>query len=266
MIVLLGWRYNTHMLDDIAIVLVEPSHPGNVGAVARAMKTMGLRALRLVNPAQFPHEEATRRAAGADDVLHHAALYSTLKEAVADCAFVYGTSVRAREVAWPLYSVREAALRIQHQSELLGVVQSAVVFGRERSGLSNHELDLCDAQIMIPANPEYGSLNLASAVQIISYELRMASLKTETVDDCTQAASTGAQKRQLPASKEEREGHLAHLHEVLEALDFIKSKPSDLLQRKIARLYNKAELTVEEVQILRGILTATQSMLRSPKQ
>mgnify|MGYP005992887833 CR=1 FL=1 len=247
-------------LDRIAIVLVEPTHPGNIGAVARAMKTMGLNDLRLVNPLKFPHIDASKRAAGADDVLDAARCFDSLKSAVSDCVRVIGTSVRDREVTWPTFSPRTTAEQLKknfdNEQPIDGENSSvAVVFGRESSGLRNAELDLCDAQIRIPANEEYSSLNLGSAVQIICYELRLALW----VDGPQQPRSlTPAEQRQQPASKEMRAQHIEHLARVLEQLDFVKSKPPTMLIRKLTRLYNKADLSIEEIHILRGILTAVE--------
>ena len=256
-------------LKNIRIVLIEPSHPGNIGAVARSMKTMGLQRLTLVNPKKFPHSEATKRAAGAESVLLSAQVAAGVKEAIADCNMVLGTSVRDREVSWPTHDPRVAASMVEkhfrrsHNGEAgcCELQQVAILFGRESSGLTNEELDLCESQIRIPANIEYSSLNLASAVQIIAYELRMAVIKQNPLSEQRTELSntTAAQRRQLKATQTEKEGHMQHLRQTLEQLQFIKAKPATMLMRKLTRLYNKAELTVEEIQILRGILTAIQS-------
>ena len=173
------------LLNSIRVVLVEPTHPGNIGAVARSMKTMGLSRLVMVNPKKFPHDEATKRAAGAESVLDDAVLADSAQDAIADCTLVLGTSVRDREVSWPTFDPRVSANNmLTHLSTQLissevsagSQPEVAILFGRESSGLTNQEMDLCHSQIRIPANDEYSSLNLASAVQIISYELRMAVL------------------------------------------------------------------------------------------
>ena len=257
------------------IVLIEPSHPGNIGAVARSMKTMGLECLTLVRPKKFPHSEATKRAAGAESVLLSAQIVPAVNEAIADCNMVLGTSVRDREVSWPTVDPREAGILVAKHLNLLHrqnpaqseLQQVAILFGRESSGMTNEEMDLCESQIRIPANDEYSSLNLASAVQIIAYELRMA-----VTGQCAggneepeRSQLTAAQRRQQKASQTEKEGHMAHLKQTLEELEFIKAKPSTVLMRKLTRLYNKAELTVEEIQILRGILTAIQSRAHGSK-
>lgn len=248
-------------LDQIRLVLVEPTHPGNIGAVARAMKTMGLHDLILVNPKKFPHYEASKRAAGAQDVLEQARVVESVMHAVADTTLVLGTSVRDREVTWPTFSPTDSANKaMAHLSENKSAHKVAILFGRESSGLTNDEMDLCNLQVRIDANPQYSSLNLGSAVQIISYEMRLASLSqnSDNDDNGPQSADslTPAQAREQSASKEQLEGHLQHLQSTLEALEFIKTKPPTVLMRKLARLYNKAQLNVEEVQILRGILSA----------
>lgn len=248
-------------LNKIRIVLVEPTHPGNVGAAARAVKTMGLDRLVLVNPKKFPHTEATKRAAGAASVLQSAEVVENVSSAVADCTLVLGTSVRDRDVSWPTATPDIAAAKAIRHIESNDDHQLAILFGRESSGLTNDELELCQQQIRIPANPDYSSLNLASAVQIVCYELRMAArrgmaARRASASEITPVAVTPAQLRQSTASRAQLEGHLAHLQQALESLEFMKAKPPTMLMRKLTRLYNKAELTVEEVQILRGILAA----------
>ena len=242
-------------LDRIRIVLVEPTHPGNIGAVARAIKTMGLHDLCLVNARKYPHYEASKRAAGAEDVLDAAIQMESLAEAVADCTSVMGTSVRDREVSWPTLDPRQAANEVSAHLQQGADNRVAVLFGRESSGLTNQELEFCQMQIRIPANPEYSSLNLASAVQLICYELHMSARSEPSVESDSDEP-TPAQKRRQAASRAQLDGHLAHLQQVLQQLDFVKSKPPTLLMRKLTRLYNKANLSVEEVQILRGILAA----------
>ncbi len=256
-------------MKQIRIVLIEPTHPGNIGAVARAMKTMGLQHLVLVNPKKYPHYEASKRAAGAQDVLDAAQLVDHIDEAIADCTKVFGTSVRDREVSWPTLDPHAAAQQAISHVNQDTFNQLAILFGRESSGLTNQEMDLCQAQIRIAANPEYSSLNLASAVQIITYELRVKSLaalqsaQQQSANDSEQQEqiNTGVEKRQQAATKKQLDGHLMHLKNTLEALDFTKTAQPTLLMRKLTRLYSKADLTIEEIQILRGILSAMQSKL-----
>lgn len=252
---------NNAFLTNINIVLVEPTHPGNIGSVARAMKTMGLSSLVLVNPKKFPHYEASKLAAGAESVLDTAVVVDTVEQAIQGCTMVLGTSVRDREVSWPTKNPRELAKDVFSHAKSTSNSNVALLFGRESSGLTNEELDMCQIQIRIDANPDYSSLNLASAVQIIAYELRMRALKEGSAADFSASEpvdhSTGAQRRQQSATREQQEGYLQHLQSTLESLDFINAKPPTVLMRKLTRLYNKAELTVEEIQILRGILSAT---------
>ena len=258
------------LLNRIRVVLVEPTHPGNIGAVARSMKTMGLSRLVMVKPKKFPHYEATKRAAGAESVLNDAQLVESVQSATSDCTLVLGTSVRDREVSWPTFDPRVSASNmLEHLYNEGGQAENsmaevAILFGRESSGLTNQEMDLCHSQIRIPANDEYSSLNLASAVQIISYELRMASLLVSDEHlDLIKVAGNSFEQRQQLANKEQQQGHLQHLHDVLEKLSFFKKKPPELLMRKLTRLYNKSELTVEEIQILRGILSSIDSQLNN---
>jgi len=232
-------------LENFRIVLVEPQHPGNIGAAARAMKAMGLSDLALVAPRSFPHADASARAAGADDVLQAATCLDTLAEAVADCQLVVGASARARRLAWQNLDPRQAA---QEACATAGKV--AMVFGRERSGLRNDELDLCHRHLMIPANPEYASLNLAAAVQVVCYELRMAALGEQVP-----AQSSVGEQVEL-ARVEDIEGFYTHLQEVLVASEFLDPEKPRKLMRRLRRLYNRAELETTEVNILRGILTA----------
>ena len=258
------------LYQSICFVLVEPSHPGNIGAVARAIKTMGFKKLVLVNPKKFPDPEATTRAAGADDVLANAQVFESLDAAIADCEYVIGTSVRDRQISWPVATPKETAdkvvdfLKIEKNEMTINEAKPkvAILFGRERTGLENHELDHARWQIRIPANDEYSSLNLAAATQIIAYELNCALQETaaQTIEEET-AQKTGVEKRQRLATHAEMQGFYTHLEEILLQLDFIKVKPPTKLLRKIIRLYNRSYVSFEELQILRGMLTATQHKL-----
>ena len=196
-----------NLLSHVRIVLAEPTHPGNIGAVARSMKTMGLGQLVMVNPKKFPHDEASKRAAGAESVLVDARVVSDIHQALEGCTLVLGTSVRDREVSWPTFDPRISADKaIQHiqtnyaeditTEETGSQPQVAVLFGRESSGLTNQEMDLCHSQIRIPANDEYSSLNLASAVQIIAYELRMKALIRVRDEPLQKSELTALQDRQ----------------------------------------------------------------------
>jgi tRNA (cytidine32/uridine32-2'-O)-methyltransferase len=233
------------MNQNIRIVMVNTSHPGNIGAAARAMKNMCLTDLVLVGPREFPCAEATSRASGADDILAGARVVDTLAEAVADCRVVVGASARLRSVSWPLLAPREAAA-LAFAEAARGM--AAVVFGRESSGLSNEELDLCTHLVHIPTNPEYSSLNVAMAVQVIAYELMLAA--------GAPAAMRGAQGGM--ASNAEMEGFFAHLEQALDDIGFTDERRAQKLMRRLRRLFHRAGPDAEEVNILRGILSAAQ--------
>ena len=238
--------------SDIRIVLVAPSHPGNIGAAARAMKNMGLSALVLVNPRQFPHPEASARASGADDVLMAARVVLSLAEALAGCGYVTATTARDRDQYFRVLDVRAAAARLVAESSR---APAAVVFGAERSGLSNEELEMAHALIRIPASPQYASLNLAMAVQVVAYELHRARA----------AAPPLALPLAAPlASTQEMERLYVHFAEVLEGIDFRdRTESGTHLMTRIRRLLQRAELDQNEVNILRGILTAVQNRRRT---
>ena len=238
--------------QNIKIVLVETSHPGNIGAAARAMKTMGLERLALVRPRDYPCAEATARASGADDVLARAVVHDSLEEAISDCRLVLGTSARLRSLKWPQLNPRETADQVLKEA---GEGHVALVFGRERVGLTNEELALCHYLVNIPSNPEYSSLNLAAAVQIICYELMMQG-----------GGARPAEVQELgevPVDQEEMERLYRHFETALIELDFLDPDNPKHLMRRLRRLYNRVRLTQNEVNILRGILTAAQRCCRS---
>jgi len=241
----------------LRIVLVGTQHPGNMGSAARAMKTMGLSRLVLVAPEKTPNEESYALAAGADDVLCDAVTCATLAEAVADCRLVLGCTARSRRVQLEELMPREAAARAVTQAA--GGAEVALVFGRERTGLTNDELQLCHVAVHIPANPDYSSLNLAAAVQVLSYELRLALLDAAPAPaEASEPASE--EPRDLPASHAEMEGFFAQLAETLDAIDFHKGRAPESAMRKLRRLYLRAGLDAREVRILRGILADAQRM------
>jgi len=230
----------------IRVVLVETTHPGNIGAAARAMKTMGLERLHLVRPREFPSAEATARASGADDLLARAVVCDSIEAAIAGCGWVVGASARIRSLEWPLLDPREAALQAVRES---GTGEVAFLFGRERSGLTNAELDLCHALVHIPANPDYSSLNLAQAVQVVAYELRMA-----------QGAALPEREAEFPpATAEEMEGFYAHLEQTLYDLEFITPERPGRMMPRLRRLFQRARPDRNEINILRGILAAAQA-------
>jgi tRNA (cytidine32/uridine32-2'-O)-methyltransferase len=229
---------------SIRFILVAPSHPGNIGAAARAIKTMGFESLWLVAPERFPHAEATALASGADDVLGRARVVATLEEAVAGCNLVCGTSARLRTgFYWPGFTPREAAPKVLAAAE---EGTAAVVFGTERTGLTNAEFERCNFLIHIPANPAYESLNLAQAVQILAYELR-----------CAGEAAVPRPRRLVPlAPAEELDRLNAHLDEVLAAVEFTDRAGGPHLLKRFARIFGRAELDQHEVNMLRGLLAA----------
>lgn len=239
----------------LRVVLVGTQHPGNIGAAARALKTMGLTHLVLVSPQDYPAEEAYRRAAGADDLLGEAPVVATLAEAVADCRLVLGCTARSRRVQLEEHAPRQAATLAVGRAASGGEV--ALVFGRERTGLSNEELQLCHAAVHIPANPGYSSLNLAAAVQVLAYELRLALL-----GGASPAYPEPLHPDEVPASHAHVEGFFAQLGETLDAIDFHKGRTPDSAMRKLRRLFAKADLTEQEVRLLRGILADAQRMAR----
>jgi len=229
---------------SIRIVLVGTTHPGNIGAVARAMKNMGLSDLALVRPKYFPHEEATARASGASDVLDDAHVVDTLEEALTDCVYVAGASARSRTINWPSMGPRDCAERMIQES---GHGKVAAVFGPEKTGLHNEDLDLCHTLLTIPTNPGFSSLNLAMAVQVLTYELRVASmLDPGPVFDAEAPPATG----------EEMEHFYTHLENVLTDIEFLDPDNPRHLMRRMRRLFIRARPDKNEVNILRGILTA----------
>lgn len=240
------------MLDSIKIVLVGTSHPGNIGSAARAMKTMGLSKLVLVQPERYPHQQAIEMASGACDILEDAIIVDTLEQAVANCHLVVGSSARPREIQIPLLKMGDLGKKFFDSSD---VKHSALVFGRERTGLTNQELSCCNYHIMIEANPSYSSLNLAQAVQIFCYELRKASLLTNN------QLISGVATSKL-AKRAEIESFYEHLKETLYQIDFLDPSQPKKVMPKLKRLFSRTQLEVSEVNILRGILSAAQKSAR----
>ncbi len=240
--------------EDVRIVLVEPSHPGNIGGAARAMKTMGFGDLALVRPKRFPDPQAQWRAAGATDVLDAARVFDRLDDAIADCGMVAGTSARHRSIPWPLDSAARFAARVADEG--LGGRPAAILFGREINGLTNDELQRCNRHVMIPAHPGYSSLNLAMAVQVVCYELYQAA-GTESG-----AAAESPWDRPL-ASAAEMAGLYGHLAEVLEAIEFQSPKTPRQVMARLRRLFGRIRPDESEVAILRGILAHVERALRN---
>jgi tRNA (cytidine32/uridine32-2'-O)-methyltransferase len=228
------------MLQRVRIVLVETSHPGNIGATARAMKTMGLTDLVLVQPKRFPDPQALWRAAGGDDVLLGARVVDSLATAIADCHWVVATSARQRRIPWPILSPREFAAAAAQRSGQ----QVAVVFGREDKGLSNEELQLCQTHVEIPANPEYPILNVAMAVQVIAYELFQAGGKRSEPLEWDRPLAPHAFV----------EGFMGHLDAVLKTSKFVDAGNPGQTMTRFRRLFSRLEMDITEIAMLRGLL------------
>jgi tRNA (cytidine32/uridine32-2'-O)-methyltransferase len=236
-------------LDNIRIVLVNTSHPGNIGGVARAMKNMGLSRLCLVEPRQYPDEQANWRAASAVDILDNAVVTQNLEQAIGDCQFVVGTSARERRIPWPLLDPRQCAQRID---SLSGQEQVAILFGREDRGLTNDELKVCNLHLNIPTSEAYSSLNLAMAVQIVCYELRMLAVQEQL------PAGEDDQWDTPFTSRDNMERFYTHLEQTLADIEFLDPAAPRQLMMRLRRLYGRVRLDEMELNILRGILTETQ--------
>ena len=234
------------MLDSIKIILVVTSHPGNIGATARAMKTMGLKHLVLVQPKYFPHAEATAMASGAQDLLEQATVVNDLVEAVADCQYVFGCTARERDLQWPMHTPKD--LVKQCKSLASASAKIAIVFGRERTGLTNEELWCCHGGVTIPTSPDYHSLNLAQAVQIIGYELFQESLEV--------GGQPEPQSLVVPVAAMEQ--FYQHLEQVLIEIGFMRADEPKRLLPKLRRLFNRSAIQASEMNILRGFLTQIQ--------
>jgi len=233
---------NEDALQRIRVVLCRPSHPGNVGAAARAMKTMGIEDLRLVSPRDFPSPEARWMAAHAVDVLEGARIVHRLEDAIADCVAAYALSARARDWSPPVMPAREAAQAAIAQA---GGGPVALVFGTERAGLTNEEALACQVLVHIPASARYGSLNLAQAVQVMSYELRVAA-----------GAGVPAERGQMLATLADIEGLHAHFAEAAQAAGFFDPAAPMKFRERLRRLFARTRLEREEVNVLRGLLRA----------
>jgi tRNA/rRNA methyltransferase/tRNA (cytidine32/uridine32-2'-O)-methyltransferase len=243
------------LLSTIKIVLVETTHPGNIGAVARAMKNMKMHDLYLVSPKIFPSADATSRASGADDILAQATVCASLQEAIADCQLVIGASARGRTISWPELTPRECAEKVlisEHGNKV------AIVFGRENSGLKNHELDLCHFLLRIPCNSEYSSLNIAAAVQVVCYELFVASgLPAQ------ENVVIGDKGKDPLATTMQMESFYTHMAEALYDIGFMHPAKSKSIMRRLRRIYNRVQMDSKELDILRGILRMAQGHKRN---
>jgi len=237
------------MINSIRIILVNTSHPGNIGAVARAMKTMGLKHLYLVNPKIFPDVNATAMAAGADDILAKATVTSTLADALIGSKIVFGTSARLRALTLPTTDPKKAAQIITNEAKTNNI---AILFGRENNGLTNEELEMCNYHIHIPTDPNFSSLNIAQAVQLIAYEIKVIEKNNLPIT---------ASKTEL-ATTDEIQDFYQHLQQALAAINFLNTKNQRHLMAKLKRLFNRTQLEKPEVGILRGILTAINAVTK----
>lgn len=238
------------MLTKIRAVLIHNSHPGNIGSSARALKNMGLSSLYLVSPKKFPSKEALYMSSRAEDIVENAVVVETVQEAIQDCHLVFGASARTRKIPWVEKTPKQAAdLMLQSLSSTQGEI--AILYGCEQNGLSNEELELSHYQIVIPAIPHYSSLNVAQAVQVISYEIYAAYL--ERIGSTNELETK--KKEENLATQQELENFYAHLEEVLVSVKFIEKEKPGLLLSRLRRLFARAQLEQVEVNILRGILT-----------
>ncbi|MFT6265585.1 MAG: TrmH family RNA methyltransferase [Oleiphilaceae bacterium] len=254
------------LASSVRVVLMRTTHPGNIGAVARAMKNMGLNKLCLVNGADETSQEARRRASGAENVLENAVVTSSIDEALEGVQLVIGASARSRKMVWPLMNPRDCATLVKNSvfnPKSANSTQIALLFGQEASGLSNEELQRCHYHVNIPAVSDFSSLNLAMAVQLISYEIRMAMLLDDTIDDSNLLTSSILSSDdegwdEPPAAVEEVEGFFRHLEETLIKIGFLDPENPRQLMTRLRRLYQRSHLDKMEVNILRGILSASQ--------
>jgi len=235
--------YKQNHLSNVRVVLSHTSHPGNIGAAARAMKTMGLRHLYLINPRHFPDPQASAMAAGADDVLQNAVVCATIDEALQGVVFTVGMTARVRDISNEVMTPRDAMPQIVQQADLQPV---ALLFGTEMSGLTNEEASRAQLLVNIPANPDFSSLNLAAAVQVMSYELGVAAQSYQPVAQTLQ-----------PAAHQQVEGFLTHLEKTLHEIGFFTTQNPARMMQRLRRLYARARLEADEINILRGILSVT---------
>lgn len=245
-------------IDPIRIVLVGTQHPGNIGSAARAMKTMGLSNLVLVAPMRFPDPEANTLAAGAEDIVINARVVASLDEALQGCSFALGTTARDRAISLPEFTPREAANALTARTAAGEEV--ALLFGRERTGLENEELMRCHGRVFIPCNPDYASLNLASAVQVLSYEIRLRRLE---LGELPARASTTPETPL--ASIDQLERLFAHLNEFMDEIDYHKGRPPEMINQRLRRLFLRAQMDEREIKIIRGLLSDAQRLMAQKK-
>ena len=240
-----------NLLNSVKVVLVGTTHPGNIGATARAMKNMGILDLALVEPKEFPSDVATFRSKAAKDILEKASVHTSLEEAISECELVVGTSARGRTVPWPVLNPREAAEEM-HKSSLNGKV--AIVFGREDRGLTNEELGLCNFHVHIPSDPEYSSLNLSQAVQILAYEIRLSYLQDLHVNEDYWDVDL--------ANNEQTERLISHMDELMQEVDFYDVENPRKLLVRVRRFFKRSKIDVMEANIFRGLFATIQKKLK----
>jgi len=247
-----------HSFNNIKVVLVHTSHPGNIGSAARAMKTMDLNNLCLVSPKSFPDKQANTMASSAEDILGNATVVDSLQDAIADCQLVIGSSARSeRSLSWSVFDSRQCGEVVAEEIAKNKKAKVALVFGRERTGLTNEELSFCHHLVHIPTNPDYSSLNVASAVQILAYECRVSVLAENVISE-TETNETQAKKEQgeeIVTSKD-MQGYYDHLEQLMIETEFLDPKEPRLLMSRLRRLYGRLQISRSEMNILRGILVA----------
>ena len=241
-------------LRPVRIVLVDTALPENIGSAARAMKTMGLSDLALVRPKLFPDQRANALAAGADDLLERARVADTLADAIGDCVHAVGCTARLRDISLPMFEPAQASTELLRR---MADGPVALVFGAERTGLTNEDLSRCDAAVHIPTEADFSSLNLAQAVQVLAYCVRGAALSAQSLP-----AVPGERREDPPATIEQMERMFGHFEEALTDIDFFKGRPYGHLMQRIRRMLHRADLDSREVMILRGILAEAQRMAR----
>ena len=242
---------NDNFLNTVKVVLVGTTHPGNIGAAARAIKNMGIFNLALVEPKEFPSDIAIYRSKAAKDILENAEIYESLEDAIAGCKLVVGTSARARSVPWPVFNPRDAAEEMCKISKQGNV---AIVFGREDRGLTNDELGLCNFHVHIPSDPKYSSLNLSQAVQILAYEIRLAYSKDEVINEVKWDVDL--------ANNEQTERLIDHMEELMQDVEFYDVENPRKLLLRVRRFFKRSKIDVMEANIFRGLFSAIQKRLK----
>lgn len=246
-------------LENIRFALINTSHAGNIGAAARAMKVMGLKQLHLIGPTDYPSAEATARASGADDVLFNADVHDTLDQAIAPCTVVFGTSARNRGMDIPVIDLAEA---VTMMIDAAASQKVALLFGKERYGMTNEEMQRCHYLVRLPANPEYSSLNLAAAVQVAAYEIRKQCIE-QSVEQLTLLENKSTTVAEVPfADAAKMQSFYEHLFSVMHEVDFMQQQNADSLAQKLRMMFNRLRIEKHEMDILRGFLSAVNKNIK----